>query len=218
MTLRGHFLGQKNAAKHLRICSSFDGNMAATRLCQSPLFSCYSPLLVDPKEEGSKEICLLIPVWRLNWLIFWGYEVWIFHTQGGATSVWKNLTWSVQKIIVSVLYTRCIFLFKFVLTKLHFFLWLYNIMIGFNTFLSIWAEKVGGHLKKKIRFKSVKWKHCCFSPSNICSPCYLERIFLDKSLSTRLCRTILTFMIVSMFFLLLLLLVHAFFPHNIWLW
>ena len=62
MTLRRHFLGQKNAAKHPRICSSFDDNVAATRLRQTPLFPCYSPLPVDPKEEGSKEIFLLIPV------------------------------------------------------------------------------------------------------------------------------------------------------------
>ena len=69
----------KNYDKHLIICSSFDGNVGATRLRQSLLFPCYSTLPVDPIVEGSKEIFLSISVWRFIWLIFWGYEVWIFH-------------------------------------------------------------------------------------------------------------------------------------------
>ena len=45
-----------------------------------------------PIVEGSKEIFLFIPVWRSSWLIFWACEVRVFHTQGGATGVWKTLT------------------------------------------------------------------------------------------------------------------------------
>ena len=93
LTVGGHFfVTRKILPNTFRICFSFSGNVGATRLHQSPLFPCYSALPVDPIVEGSKEIFLFIPVWRSSWLIFWACEVQFFHTQLGATGVWKNLT------------------------------------------------------------------------------------------------------------------------------
>ena len=50
-------------AKHSRICSSFGGNVGATRFHQSPLFFSilFPHLPIDPIVEGSKEIYLFVP-------------------------------------------------------------------------------------------------------------------------------------------------------------